>query len=72
LSRRALDHAVGLESDEWVAVLQVALRSGRAAGIDVTTFDPNLEPIGGPHLVDALVRGLTAVREADLPRDGHR
>ena len=50
----------GLSWQELITVLQVAMASGRAAGIEVTIYNPKLDPEGraGRGLVDALVEGL--------------
>jgi arginase len=34
----------GLDFDELAAVLRAALASGRAVGINITIFNPNLDP----------------------------
>jgi arginase len=34
----------GLDFDELVAVLHVAIGSGRAVGLNITIFNPNLDP----------------------------
>ena len=50
----------GLDFDELVAVLQAAIGSGRAMGLTITIFNPNLDPnrAVARNLVSALVRGL--------------
>jgi arginase len=50
----------GLDFDELVAVLQAAVGSGRAMGLNVTIFNPNLDPnrVVARNLVGALVKGL--------------
>jgi arginase len=51
----------GLSWDELAAVLGVAVASDRAAGMEVTIFNPTLDPDGriARALVDALVAGLS-------------
>jgi arginase len=51
----------GLGWDELTAVLRVAVASDRAAGLDVTIFNPTLDADGriASALVDALVAGLS-------------
>jgi len=46
-----------------VAVLQAALRRGRAFGLDLTIFNPNLDPnrTVARNLIAALAQGLGAV-----------
>jgi arginase len=50
----------GLDFEELVAVLKAAIGSGRAVGLDLTIFNPNLDPnrTVARNLVGALVRGL--------------
>ncbi|MGH6735911.1 MAG: arginase family protein [Methyloceanibacter sp.] len=50
----------GLDFDELVAVLQTATGTGRAVGLDITIFNPNLDPdrTVARRLVDALRQGL--------------
>ncbi|MPY70342.1 MAG: arginase family protein [Alphaproteobacteria bacterium] len=52
----------GLSWDELTTVLRTAVASGRAAGIDVTIFNPKLDADGSiaRALVTALARGLGA------------
>lgn len=52
----------GLDFDELVTVLQAALRSGRAVGLDLTIFNPNLDPnrTVARSLIAALAQGLGA------------
>jgi arginase len=52
----------GLDPDELVAVLQAAIGSGRAAGLDITIFNPSLDPnrTVARNLVGMLLRGLSA------------
>lgn len=52
----------GLDFDELVTVLQTALRSGRAVGLDLTIFNPNLDPnrTVARSLIAALAQGLGA------------
>jgi arginase len=51
----------GLGWDEFTVVLRAALASGRAVGLEVTIFNPELDSDGAiAHaLVDALAAGLT-------------
>jgi arginase len=51
----------GLDADELVAVLQAAIGSGRAVGLDLTIFNPNLDPSRtvARNLVGMLRRGLS-------------
>lgn len=51
----------GLDFDELVTILQTAIRSGRAVGLDLTIFNPNLDPNRtiARNLIAALARGLT-------------
>jgi arginase len=50
----------GLSWDELSAVLRMAMASPRAVGLEITIFNPTLDPDGriALHLVDALVAGL--------------
>ncbi|QEX19562.1 arginase [Hypericibacter terrae] len=50
----------GLEFEELVAVLKAAVGSGRAVGLDLPIFNPNLDPnrVIARQLVNALARGL--------------
>jgi arginase len=50
----------GLGWEELAAVLRTAVESGRAAGIEVTIFNPALDPTGAiaRALVDCLAKGL--------------
>src|SRR5262245_6777790 len=50
----------GLDFDELADVLQAAVGSGRAVGINITIFNPNLDPNRSiaRNLVNCLVRGL--------------
>jgi arginase len=50
----------GLSWDELAAVLRAAVASGRAVGIEVTIFNPKLDPDGtvARGFADALARGL--------------
>jgi arginase len=50
----------GLSWDEGVSVLTMAMRSGRVAGIEVTIYNPALDPDGsaGRALTDMLVAAL--------------
>jgi arginase len=51
----------GLTWEELTAVLRTAVTSDRATGLDITIFNPTLDPDGrvARSLVDALVAGLT-------------
>jgi arginase len=59
----------GLSWREMITVLQIALASGRAVGMEVTIYNPALDADGaaGRGLVDALVRAL-----ARDPKSGNR
>lgn len=50
----------GLDFDELADVLKAAVASGRAVGINITIFNPNLDPNRSVarNLVDCLARGL--------------
>jgi arginase len=50
----------GLDFDELATVLRTAIASGRAAGINVTIFNPNLDPNRSlaRNLVGCLIQGL--------------
>jgi arginase len=50
----------GLDFEELIAVLRAAIGSGRAVGLNLTIFNPNLDPNRtiARNLVSALVRGL--------------
>ena len=52
----------GLQWNELSSVLRTAIRSGRALGIDITIFNPQLDETGeiGRSFVDTLVAGLAA------------
>jgi arginase len=52
----------GLLRDDAVTVLSAAIASGRAVGIEVTIYNPNLDPDGraGRLLTDLLVEALAA------------
>jgi arginase len=52
--------ADGLDFDELAAVLRAAVASGRAVGINITIFNPNLDPnrLVARNLVSCLTRGL--------------
>ena len=58
----AVDYRIadGLTPDELVTVLQTAVRSGRAVGLEVTIYNPALDPDGqaGRLLTDVLVQCL--------------
>ena len=51
----------GLTWEELTAVLRTALVSDHAIGLDITIFNPTLDPDGrvARSLVDALIAGLT-------------
>lgn len=50
----------GLSADELATFLAVAIATGRVAGVEVTIYNPALDPDGtaGAALTDVLVRGL--------------
>jgi arginase len=50
----------GLSWEELIKVLQVAIGSGRVAGVDITIFNPKLDEDGtiAAAFVDALIEGL--------------
>jgi arginase len=50
----------GLSPDELATVLAVAMATGRVAGVEVTIYNPALDPDGtaGAALTDVLARGL--------------
>ena len=50
----------GLSPDELAVVLDAAIATGRVAGVEVTIYNPALDPAGtaGATLTEALVRGL--------------
>jgi arginase len=52
----------GLSWEELTVVLRMAVASEQASGLDITIFNPALDPDGrvARSLVDALVAGLTA------------
>jgi arginase len=54
----------GLSWEELTTTLRTAMASARAAGFDVTIFNPRLDPDGSvaSNLVDAIVAGLTSSR----------
>ena len=58
----AVDYRIpgGLDFDELVAVMRTAIADGRAVGLDLTIFNPNLDPNRtlARNLVDVLRRGL--------------
>jgi arginase len=51
----------GLFFEELVSVLRIFLGHGGARGIELSIYDPDLDPEGvaGDHLVDCLVRGFS-------------
>ena len=53
----------GLSADELATVLTAAMATGRVAGIEVTIYNPALDPAGaaGAALAGALARGLGGV-----------
>lgn len=53
----------GLSADELATILASAMATGRVAGVEVTIYNPALDPAGtaGAALTDALARGLGAV-----------
>ena len=50
----------GLSWEELATILQVAVASGRAVGLNITIFNPELDGDGSiaAGFVDALVKGL--------------
>jgi arginase len=54
----------GLSWDELTTTLRTAVVSGRAVGLEITIFNPRLDPDGSvaSNLVDAIVAGLTSSR----------
>ena len=50
----------GMSPDELAIVLAAAMATGRVAGVEVTIYNPTLDPDGtaGAALTEALVRGL--------------
>jgi arginase len=50
----------GLTADELVTILAAAMATGRVAGVELTIYNPALDPAGiaGVALTDALARGL--------------
>ena len=62
----AVDYRIpdGLHWDELSTILQRAIGSGRALGIDITIFNPKLDETGAisKAFVDALAKGLAADR----------
>jgi arginase len=54
----------GLSWDELTTTLRTAVLSGRAVGLEITIFNPRLDPDGSvaSNLVDAIVAGLTSSR----------
>jgi arginase len=50
----------GLSLDELAKILQVAIASGRAIGLNITIFNPKLDNDGSiaAAFVDALTKGL--------------
>ena len=50
----------GLSWEELAMILQVAIASGRAIGLNITIFNPKLDSDGSiaAAFVDALVKGL--------------
>ncbi|MGK9169573.1 arginase family protein [Inquilinus limosus] len=58
----AVDYRIpdGLSFDELATVLRAATASGRMAGVDITIFNPALDPGGAiaARFVDAIARGL--------------
>jgi len=56
----AVDHRQpgGLTPGELATILAAAMASGRVAGVDVTIYNPALDPDAGASLAGALIRGL--------------
>jgi arginase len=52
----------GLSPDEATQILQAAMGSGRAVGMEVTIYNPELDPggVAGRLLTDVIVEGLAA------------
>ena len=50
----------GLSADELATILAAAIATGLVAGVDVTIYNPALDPAGtaGAALAGALARGL--------------
>jgi arginase len=57
----------GFSCDELTAILQIAMASGRAAGLEVTIYNPRQDPDGsaGRALTDVLSEALGT--SADSP-----
>jgi arginase len=53
----------GLSTDELATILAFAMATGRVAGVEVTIYNPALDPAGtaGAALAGAVTRGLTGV-----------
>jgi arginase family enzyme len=64
----------GLTWEELTAVLRTEIASEQATGLDITIFNPALDPDGrvARSLVDALVTGLTPVSLQGTVGGGHR
>ncbi len=62
----------GMSPDELAIVLAAAMTTGRVAGVEVTIYNPTLDPDGtaGAALTEALVCGLGAGGAADGPAIG--
>ncbi len=58
----AVDYRIpgGLSWDELKATLEIALRSGKAVGIEIAIYNPNLDPDGsaGRQLTHLLAEAL--------------
>jgi len=54
----------GLGQAEFIEALRVLLRSGLAVGMDVTIFDPDLDPTG--EIAEGLVSTLERAFEEDV------
>ena len=66
----AVDHRTpdGLSRDELATILQIASGSEKAVGIEITIYNPRLDPDGaaGRDLVDVLTAGLVHQRQPDF------
>ncbi|HXV01975.1 MAG TPA: arginase family protein [Gaiellaceae bacterium] len=62
----------GLNWEEAERVLHEVLWSGRAVGLEVTIFDPDLDPTGelADRLADLLVRAIGGEPQPELPLQG--
>jgi arginase len=62
----------GLSPDDLRTVVAQAIASGRAVGIEVTIYNPTLDPVhrGGKLLVDVLVDALST-KPVELVENRH-